>query len=90
MDTVQILLITVVSLLSILLLVLGIQVFLILREVKNTISRANKVLDDAGAISQSISKPVESFSTILSSVNLGTILNTLLAARKKKRMREEE
>ncbi len=90
MDTVQILLITVVSLLSLLLLVLGIQVFFILKEVRNTLSRANKVLDDAGVISESISKPVESFSTILSGVNLGSILTSLLAARRKKHAREEE
>lgn len=90
MDTVQILLITVVSLLSILLLVLGVQIFFILREVRNTIGRANKVLEDAGAISESISKPVESFSNILSSVNLGSILTTILAARRKRHTREEE
>ncbi len=90
MDTVQILLITVVSILSILLLVLGIQVFFILREMRNTISRANKVLDDAGIISGSISKPVESFSTILSGVNLGSILSSFLAARKKRHARGEE
>lgn len=90
MDTAQILLLTVVGVLSILLLVLGIQVFFILREVRNAISRANKLLGDASLISESISKPVVSLTTILSGAKLGSFLVSLLSERKKKHMREEE
>ncbi|HEX7041998.1 MAG TPA: hypothetical protein VF189_02000 [Patescibacteria group bacterium] len=79
MDTAQILLITVVSVLTLLLVLLGVQVFFILREVKNTLSKANKVLDDANVISSSISRPVESFSTVLSSVKLGSVIASFLA-----------
>lgn len=79
MDTAQILLITVVSVLTLLLLLLGIQVFFILREVKNTLSKANKVLDDAGVISGSISRPVESLSTVMSGIKLGSIITSFLS-----------
>lgn len=83
MDPAQILLYVVVGVLTLLLVVLGIQVFLILREVKNTLSRANKVLDDAGTISESISKPVVSLSTVLSGVKLGSVIASLLSNKKK-------
>jgi len=83
MDTAQILLITVVSLLSILLVVVGFQVFLILKELKNTLSKANKVLDDAGKISESISRPVANFSTIVSGVKLSSLIASFLSKKKK-------
>jgi len=89
MDTVQILLYTVVGILTVLLLLLGVQVFFILREIRGTISKANKVLDDAGIISTSISRPVESFSTIMSGVKVGSLVASFLA-NKKRKMREEE
>src|SRR5437879_1649985 len=79
MDTAQILLITVVGVLTLLLLLLGIQVFFILREVKTTLSKANKVLDDAGVISGSISRPVESLSTVMSGVKVGSIIASFLS-----------
>lgn len=79
MDTAQILLITVVGLLTLLILILGIQVFLILREVKNTLSKTNKVLDDAGVISGSISRPVASLSTVMSGVKLGSVVASFLS-----------
>jgi hypothetical protein len=90
MDTAQILLITVVSVLTLLLVILGIQVFLILREVKNTLSKANRVLDDAGVISKSISTPVSSLSTILSGVKLGSLIASFLSDRKKPSGKKEE
>lgn len=90
MDTAQILLYTVVGVLTLLLVVLGIQVFFILKELKNTLTRANKVLNDAGVISESISKPVGSLSTILSGVKLGSVIASLLSSRKRKHEKEEE
>ncbi len=84
MDTAQILLYVVVGVLTLLLVVLGIQVFLILKEVRNTLSRANKVLDDAGVISESISRPVESFSTIMSGVKLSSLIASFLSKKKRR------
>ncbi|HYK09125.1 MAG TPA: hypothetical protein VEW42_06550 [Candidatus Eisenbacteria bacterium] len=88
MDTAQILLYVVVGVLTLLLVVLGIQVFFILRELKNTISRANKVLDDAGVISESISKPVESLSTVISGGKIVSIIASLLSGANKKHTKE--
>ena len=90
MDTAQILLLVVVGVLSLLLLVLGIQVFFIRKSVRNTIERANKLLSDAGLVSESISKPIASLSTVLSGVKIGSLILSLLSDKKKHRKGEEE
>jgi len=89
MDTAQILLLTVVGILTLLLVVLGIQVFFILREVRRALSSANKVLGDAETISSSISKPVVSLTTILSGAKLGSMLLSLIKDKKKHGKDEE-
>lgn len=90
MDTTQILLFTVVGILTLLLVVLGIQVFFILRAAQQTLGKANKVLEDAGVISESISKPVESLSTVMSGGKIISIIASLISSRKKKHAREDE
>lgn len=90
MDTAQILLITVVSVLTLLLVLLGVQVFFILREVRFTLSKANKVLDDAGVISESISRPVESLSTVVSGIKLGSVIASFLAKTVEKHDKHRE
>lgn len=89
MDTAQILLLTVVGILTLLLVILGIQVFFILREVRRALTNTNKVLGDARLISESISKPVVSLSTVLSGVKLGSLVASFLSDRKKHHQKEE-
>lgn len=84
MDTAQILLYVVVGVLTLLLVVLGIQVFFILREARQALSRANRVLEDAEVISESISKPVGSLSTVLSGVKIGSLIASFLRDGKKR------
>ena len=73
-DPVQAVLLFVIILLSILLVVLGVQVFLILREFKGTIRRANKVLDNTGVITEGISEPVSLISNLFSNTStLGAV-----------------
>jgi len=89
-DSTQILLIVVIVVLSILLSVIGIQVFFILREVQRSIQKMNKMLDDAGTISESISKPIASLSNSITGVSGIAGLFGWLASRKKKRKEKEE
>lgn len=77
-DTVQLVLFFVIVVLTVLLVVLGIQVFYILKEVRRTIIKTNKVLDDTGTITESISKPVSS----LSSLSMGFKASSLLTVAK--------
>lgn len=70
-DPAQILLLLVIVILTILLLVLGIQVFLILRDLRQTISKTNRVLDNTGDITENVSRPISSLSSILMGIKAG-------------------
>jgi uncharacterized membrane protein len=84
-DPAQILLFIVILVLTILLVVLGIQVFFILRDLRKTIMKANKVLDNTGDITQSVSQPLTSFSSILMGLKAGgTIANIIKKATEDK------
>lgn len=85
MDTVQLLLLVVVVVLTILLIALGIQVFFILRELRKTIYKANKVLDNAGLISESVSRPIEKLSSLTTGIQAGAVIASVL-----KRLRKEK
>lgn len=71
METVQTVLLLVIVILTILLAVLGIQVFLILREFRKTVEKTNKVLDNAGIIAESLSTPISTLSSLLMSIKTG-------------------
>lgn len=74
MDAAQVALFIVIIILTILLLTLGVQVFFILRDFSKTLSRANKVLDNMGIITQSVSVPISSLSGIAAGIKTGTAL----------------
>ena len=70
-DPAQTALFLVIIVLSILLVVLGIQVFFILREVRQALNKANKVLDDTGVITKSVSAPLSTLSSLATGVRAG-------------------
>ncbi len=71
--------------LTILVLVLGVQVFFILRELRRTVTKANKVLDDAGVITESVSGPVSTLSSLATGVKTGALIAGLLKRKTSKR-----
>jgi len=71
MEFVQIALLLVIVILTILFVVLGIQVFFILREFRKTVDKANKVLDDTGIITESLSTPISTLSSLVMSIKTG-------------------
>ena len=73
--SVQLVLILVIGILTILLVVLGIQVYFILKEVRRTIGKANKVLDTAGSITESVSIPISSLSQLVTGLKAGSIIS---------------
>jgi len=77
-DPAQSALFLVIIVLTILLLILGIQVFFILRELRKTIDKANKVLDDTGVITESVSKPISSFSSLAMGLKTGARIAKIL------------
>ncbi len=72
-DTAEAVLILVLVVLTALLVVLGIQVFFILRGVRETIAKANKVLDDTGSITESVSGPIGLLSDFSTNVKVGSL-----------------
>ncbi len=77
-DPAQLLLFIVILVLTVLLLVLGTQVFLILRDIRHTIAKANKVLDKTGEITENVSAPISSFSQVLMGLKTGATFASLL------------
>ncbi|MBI2028118.1 MAG: hypothetical protein HYT07_00780 [Candidatus Levybacteria bacterium] len=71
-DSAQTILFVVIVALTILLLVLGVQVFFILRDLRKTVSKANKVLDNTNVITQSVSSPISSLSSIAMGIKTGS------------------
>lgn len=90
MEPAQILLVIVVVTLTILLTFIGIQVFFILQEIRRSVEKINKILDDTGLMSESIAQPISQISNSLVSFSGITGLLGWLAGRKNKKKKEEK
>lgn len=91
-DAAQGVLLFVLVVLTVLLIILGIQVFFILKELRQTVSKANKVLDDTGVITKSVSGPISTFSNLAAGVKTGATIASFFKKKKifSKFMEEEE
>ena len=67
-DVTEAVLLLVLGILTVLLVVLGIQVYFILKEFRKTVTKANKVLDDTEQITRNVSVPLASLSSLTSSL----------------------
>jgi len=88
-DPAQLALFLVILILTVLLVVLGIQVFLILRELRKTIDKVNKVLDDTSIITESVSKPISSLSTLAMGLKTGATIAKIFQGSKKHDKKDE-
>lgn len=68
MDPVRILLFIVITLLTGLLIVVGVQAFFILREFKTALGKLNKILEDANSISSSVARPIVGASNFIEGI----------------------
>lgn len=84
-DPVQAVLLFVILLLSILFVILGVQVFLILKDLRITIKKTNFILDEVHEITENISEPMNFIHSIISSSNLVSILAKFLNLGKEKK-----
>lgn len=73
-DSVQLVLLLVIIVLTALLVILGIQVYFILKDVRKTLTKMNTVLDNAGSITENVSGPISSVATLITSLKSGSIL----------------
>lgn len=82
----QILLFLVISVLTTVLSLAGIQVIYILRDLRETIKKANKIMDDFGIISSSVAKPIAGISGFITGLKSGVdVINLLLNKEKGKK-----
>lgn len=71
LDPIQILLTVVITTLTVLLVIIGIEVFQILKELKKMMEKFNKIADDAHTISHSIATPIEEASGFIMGLKKG-------------------
>lgn len=91
LDATQTLLVAVITTLTILLTIIGVQVVQILKELKKTLEKVNHILDESGKIVTSISQPIEGASDFVRGLKKGAnILNLLSRLFKDKEKSEEE
>lgn len=76
-DPVQLTLLAVIVILTILLLILGVQVFFILKDVRGTIKKTNGVLDNVDNITRNIEGPLETISSLVSGARSGSFLTVI-------------
>jgi len=91
MENTQILLVGVVTVLTGILTLIGVQVFLILKEIKRSIEKMNKMLDDAGLISESVARPIASLSNSITGVSgIAGLFGWLAKMKNKSKKKEAE
>lgn len=91
MEVTQILLVVTVLVLTTILSIVGFEVFLILKEFRQSVRKINKILDDAGLISESVAKPISGLSDLASGLSsLAEFIKAFVGERKTEIKKIEE
>lgn len=83
-DTVQVVLLIVIILLTALLIAVGVQVFFILKDLRKTVKRANRILENTETITTNVSEPISFLTGLLFSTKSLDIIKKILGHKKKK------
>lgn len=90
-DIVQIVLVIVVVVITAILSFIGVQTYLILKEVRESVRKTNKILDDAQEISRSVAKPISSLSDVITGASgLTSLLGWFLGRKHAASDKEED
>jgi len=81
----QILLFVVIIILTTVFTASGIQVYYILKELRQTANKMNRIIEEAGLVVSSIAKPIAGASGFLMGLKSGTELIKLLRGKKEER-----
>lgn len=86
MDFTQIVLLAVIIVLAIALVFLGIQVYFVLKDLRKTLFRMNRLFDDANELVAEVKKPIEKAGSFFTAVTTGAnIINLLKKGRNERR-----
>jgi hypothetical protein len=92
-DLSQTLLVIVITALTILLTFIGVQIIYILREIRRSIEKVNKMLDDAGMITESIAHPIAGLGGMIDGLKSGVkaieVIGNFLTKKKKEEITSE-
>lgn len=89
MEITQIILFSSIGVLTIVLALVGVQIIRILNEVKKTVEKTNKILDDMGKLSESIARPASSLNSAVLGLKTGFKILSLFLERKRKKKENE-
>jgi len=89
MEMTQVILVVSVGVLTVVLALVGFQIFQILREFKRSVEKINKILEDMGKVSENMTKPTSSFSGVFFGLKTGLKVLKLFMERKKKKKENE-
>ncbi len=74
MDPVQLTIIAISIVITVLIVFLGVQVWYILKEIRSSLQKVNKMLDDAGKVSGTVTQGVSSMAGMLEGIRTGLSL----------------
>lgn len=89
-DITQFVLLTVVVSLSVVLMIIGIQLIGILKELKITVQKTNKIMDDFGTVSESVAKPVSAASNFLLNLRGNSLVSSIVKMVMKRKFTKGE
>lgn len=81
LDTLQTVILLVLVILTILLIVIGVQVFFILRDFRKTVSKTNKILDNAKTITENVTAPITALTSLTGSLKTSSLMTVLKLVR---------
>lgn len=88
-DPIQIFFVVIVTTLTVLLVIIGVEVFKILRQTQTTLKRVNGVLDDVETITSSVSGPVEKLSGLVQGLHQGANFVNFIQTLMEKKTRSQ-
>ncbi|MFA5827839.1 MAG: hypothetical protein WC841_00550 [Candidatus Shapirobacteria bacterium] len=90
MDVTQIIIIVSIISVSVVIIVCGVWVALILKELKSTVIKTNSILDDTKLITSSVAQPVSTISEFLSGFKSGINLLNSFFKKKEKALKNDQ
>lgn len=77
-DSLQVVLIITLIVMIVFFVVLGVQVYLLIQDMRRTLGKADKVLDNTEEITENISEPISALSGLADTVSAGSLLTRML------------
>lgn len=88
MDLTQIVLLSIIIVLAIFLVILGVQLFFVLRDFRRSLKRMNHFFDEANQLVDEVKKPIAKAGTLVTALTTGAGVVNLLKSFKERKKNE--